>query len=78
MTKARHFPQKHEGFFCDIRNQNLRQPLLAQLSRNQFSCESGKIASEKTLAMTLTMHFNGARHLVIASGAKQSFHHKQM
>ncbi|MFO0795256.1 MAG: hypothetical protein U0586_14490 [Candidatus Brocadiaceae bacterium] len=37
-----------------------------------------EIASEKTLAMTLTMHFNGARHLVIASGAKQSFHHKQM
>ncbi|MFO0795050.1 MAG: hypothetical protein U0586_13450 [Candidatus Brocadiaceae bacterium] len=46
---------------------------IAQLRRNQFSCESGKIASEKTLAMTLAMHFNGARHLVIASGAQAIF-----
>ncbi|MFO0795363.1 MAG: hypothetical protein U0586_15030 [Candidatus Brocadiaceae bacterium] len=39
--------------------------------------EKGEIASEKTLAMTLTMHFDGTQHVVIASGAKQSFPHKQ-
>ncbi|MFO0795239.1 MAG: hypothetical protein U0586_14405 [Candidatus Brocadiaceae bacterium] len=39
--------------------------------------EKGAIASEKTLAMTLTMLFDGTQHVVIASGAKQSFPHKQ-
>ncbi|MCC6326843.1 MAG: hypothetical protein L3J18_15800 [Candidatus Brocadia sp.] len=39
-------------------------------------CESGEIASEKALAMTATMHFDGTRHVVIASEAKQSFSYK--
>ncbi|KKO19017.1 MAG: hypothetical protein BROFUL_02311 [Candidatus Brocadia fulgida] len=42
-----------------------------------FLYESGEIASEKELAMTATMHFDGTRHVVIASEAKQSFTHKK-
>ncbi len=42
-----------------------------------FLYESGEIASEKALAMTATMHFDGTRHVVIASEAKQSFPHKK-
>ncbi|KKO18627.1 MAG: hypothetical protein BROFUL_02664 [Candidatus Brocadia fulgida] len=42
-----------------------------------FLYESGEIASEKALAMTATMHFDGTRHVVIASEAKQSFTHKK-
>ncbi|MDN3514662.1 MAG: hypothetical protein NG747_09710 [Candidatus Brocadia sp.] len=34
--------------------------------------ENGEIASEKALAMTLTIHFDFTQHVVIASGAKQS------
>ncbi|KKO20469.1 MAG: hypothetical protein BROFUL_00800, partial [Candidatus Brocadia fulgida] len=37
----------------------------------------GEIASEKALAMTATMHFDGTLHVVIASEAKQSFTHKK-
>ncbi|MCC6324543.1 MAG: hypothetical protein IT420_02660 [Candidatus Brocadia sp.] len=37
----------------------------------------GEIASEKALAMTPTMHFDGTLHVVIASEAKQSFTHKK-
>ncbi|KKO20834.1 MAG: hypothetical protein BROFUL_00447, partial [Candidatus Brocadia fulgida] len=39
--------------------------------------ESGEIASEKALAMTATMHFDGTLHVVIASETKQSFTHKK-
>ncbi|MCE7910680.1 MAG: hypothetical protein DYG84_02915 [Candidatus Brocadia sp. AMX3] len=42
-----------------------------------FLYESGEIASEKALTMTVTMHFDGTRHVVIASEAKQSFTHKK-
>ncbi|MDG5996638.1 MAG: hypothetical protein E3K33_06665 [Candidatus Brocadia sp.] len=42
-----------------------------------FLYESGEIASEKALAMTLAMHFDGTLHVVIASEAKQSFTHKK-
>ncbi|OQY98573.1 MAG: hypothetical protein B6D35_11775 [Candidatus Brocadia sp. UTAMX2] len=48
----------------------------AQLQPN-FPYESGEIASEKALAMTATMHFDGTLHVVIASEAKQSFTHKK-
>jgi hypothetical protein len=41
-----------------------------------FLYENGEIASEKALAMTATMHFDGTRHVVIASEAKQSFSYK--
>ncbi|MCE7912356.1 MAG: hypothetical protein DYG84_11580 [Candidatus Brocadia sp. AMX3] len=42
-----------------------------------FLYESGEIASEKALAMTATMHFDGTLHVVIASETKQSFTHKK-
>ncbi|MFO0795373.1 MAG: hypothetical protein U0586_15080 [Candidatus Brocadiaceae bacterium] len=45
--------------------------ILAQLRRNQFSCESGEI--EKTLAMTLIMHFDSTQHVVIASVCSDDF-----
>jgi hypothetical protein len=51
-------------------------PSAAQPQPN-FLYESGEIASEKALAMTATMHFDGTRHVVIASEAKQSFTHKK-
>ncbi|MFO0793071.1 MAG: hypothetical protein U0586_03305 [Candidatus Brocadiaceae bacterium] len=51
--------------------------MLSAATPHQISCESGEIASEKTLAMTRTMHFDGTLHVVIASGAKQSFSHEQ-
>src|SRR5574337_86003 len=46
---------------------------ITQQSRNQFSCESGEIASEKTLAMTLTMYFDGTQHVVIVSVCSDDF-----
>ncbi len=50
----------------------------AQHSRNQISfMKGGEIASEKALAMTPTLHFDGTLHVVIASEAKQSFTHKK-
>ncbi|MCC6325032.1 MAG: hypothetical protein IT420_05230, partial [Candidatus Brocadia sp.] len=55
---------------------NVRLPSAAQPQPN-FLYESGEIASEKTLAMTATMHFDGTLHVVIASEAKQSFTHKK-
>ncbi len=53
-----------------------RLPSAAQPQPN-FLYESGEIASEKALAMTATMHFDGTLHVVIASEAKQSFTHKK-
>ncbi|MFO0795252.1 MAG: hypothetical protein U0586_14470 [Candidatus Brocadiaceae bacterium] len=35
--------------------------------------EKGEIASEKTLAMTLTMHFDGTHQVVIASVCSDDF-----
>ncbi|RIJ94392.1 MAG: hypothetical protein DCC43_12310 [Candidatus Brocadia sp.] len=51
-------------------------PSAAQPQPN-FLYESGEIASEKALAMTATMRFDGTLHVVIASEAKQSFTHKK-
>ena len=50
---------------------------IAQQGRNQISLWKQEIASEKALAMTATMHFDGTLHVVIASEAKQSFTHKK-
>ncbi|OQY97534.1 MAG: hypothetical protein B6D35_14810 [Candidatus Brocadia sp. UTAMX2] len=62
-------------------------PLIPGAAQQQpnFLYESGRIASEKALAMTPTMHCDSTRHVVIAStfdllrvnSVKQSFAHKK-